>query len=241
MLKYSEEEKKNDAKKLPKKVEWETVGFCQISNTISHDWRVYELKRCRAFGSFSFDTFFFFARLSNDWSTLGRWLLAVDSYFPACYSLMRRCDSKVSRVSRGYKGSKDSRESRWSRDSRDSRVSRDSKESRMSRRPSAFRSVLRQLLVLQAALFGYRELQQRNRRISVSIRKWFPFRVEWLLTTCRWIDSKKIRSLRVRGDVLYVRAKFKDARNTSTKNFGERNKFLLNSLTLEDVSFNSLL
>ena len=111
---------------------------------------------------------------------------------------MRRCDSKVSRVSRGYKGSKDSRESRWSRDSRDSRVSRDSKESRMSRRPSAFRSVPRQLLVLQAALFGYRELQQRNRRISVSIRKWFPFRVEWLLTTCRWIDSKKIRSLRVR-------------------------------------------
>ena len=33
------------------------------------------------------------------------------------------------------------------------------------------------LLVLQAALFGYREFQQRNRRISVSIGEPFPFRV----------------------------------------------------------------
>ena len=59
-------------------------------------------------------------------------------------------------------------------------------------RPSAFRSVPRELLVLQAALFGYRDLQQRNRRISVSIGGGpFPFRVVWLLTTCRGIDSKK--------------------------------------------------
>ena len=29
-----------------------------------------------------------------DWSTLGRWLLA-DSYFPTCYSSMRRCDFRV--------------------------------------------------------------------------------------------------------------------------------------------------
>ena len=187
------------------------TGNSRFLSNIEHDILRLKSLRIETLSSiwiFQFRYFFFFARLSNDWSTLGRWLFAVNSYFPTCYSSMRQCDSRVSRVSRC---------------------------------PSAFRSVPRELLVLQAALFGYREFQQRNRRISVSIGGPFPFRVEWLLTTCRWIDSKKIRSLRVRGDVLYVRAKFKDARNTSTKNFGERNKFLLNSLTLEDVSFNSLL
>ena len=43
---------------------------------------------------------FFFARLSNDRSTLGRWLLAVDTYFPTCYSSMSRCHSRESRDSR---------------------------------------------------------------------------------------------------------------------------------------------
>ena len=103
--------------------------------------------------------FFFFARLSNDWSTLG--LLAVDSYL---FSNVLFIDASM----------------------------------RLQGLQASVCIPLGSSRTARFALFGYREFQQRNRRISVSIGGPFLFRVEWLLTTCRWIDSKKIRSLRIR-------------------------------------------
>ena len=177
MLKYSEKEEKKWCKKIAKKVEWETVDFCQISNTISHDWRVYELKRCRAFGSFSFDTFLFF-RVIVEWSTLGRWRLTV-----IFQRVIRRCVDATP----GCPG-----------DPGNPEVPGSLGDPETPECPGVCLHSARFLANCSFCKLLSSITANSNNEISVWIRGSFPFRVEWLLTTCRWIDSKKIRSLRVR-------------------------------------------